>query len=156
MLTKIRKTVPVILFFLTIYSLFKLKLSPKFFSNYTDLINSLLGFSMSLISLALGVLGAINIFKDYAFIKILFQLNVDLDFTKRLLRFITITASFSLLLIGALVFNKNDSSNISKFYIGILFTLSVQILYQIVYISYFVLKVFKRYFKEEVNNRKKF
>lgn len=154
MLTKIRKAVPVILIGVTIYSLFKFKVYPKIFPNYTDLISSLIDYSMSLIGLALGVLGAINIFKDYAFIKTLFQLNVDLGFTKRLLRFVSITVLFSLFLIGAFAFDKDSTSQVSRIYIGILFTFAIQILWQISYIAYFILKVFKVYFQEEIKLRK--
>lgn len=154
MLTKIRKAMPLLLIFLTTWGLYKLELTPKTFPNYTDLISSLISFSMSLVGLALGVLGAINIFKDYAFIKNLFQLNVDLDFTKRLLGFVSITALFSILSIGALIFDKDSISWLSRIYIGILFVLIVQILWQIGYIFYFISKVFKRYFQKEIKLRK--
>ncbi|GAB2021975.1 hypothetical protein RyT2_10490 [Pseudolactococcus yaeyamensis] len=154
MLTKLRKNIPLIIFILTTFYLIKYEFTPKNFANYTELLSELNNFSLALISIALAILGAINVFKDYSFIKRLYQLNVDLDFSKRLLKFTCMTIVFSILIIGALFFAKTSFDTFSRIYIGVLINLSFQVLYQIIYISYFIFGVFTSYFKEERNSRK--
>jgi len=124
-------------------------ISPSSFSNYIDFMNAIQGLFIFITGILLALLGSINIFRNYSFIKNLFQLNVDLEMTKKLLKLIFMSSLFVVVITLGLLFDKDDSRVLSVIYISFLLFFGGKVAIDLMYIGYIINKIFKRYILEE-------
>ena len=117
--------------------------------NYVDFLNSLQQVAIFIVGMLLAILGAINIFRNYAFIKKLFQLNADLQMTQMILKLVFLTGFYIFLTTAGLLFDELDTSIYSQVYIALLIAFGLKIVFNLIQIAYLIKKIFNEYIEAE-------
>lgn len=130
------------------------QISPNSFNNYLEIIDGLQNIFIFITGTFLALLGSIGIFKEYSFLKKLFQLNVDLKLTKILSVQIFFGSLLIFVSIISLMFKYNDETLISTIFISSYISLTVKFLINIAYISNSFRRILKNYLREEEKERK--